>query len=201
LHLHFSSDFAAPGALGAGDIYYSLRSSTTSPFGLPVNDSTINSSALDNLEWLSPDELSIYFSSTRPNTPGSANLWFAQRTSRTASLGAPRALNELNSDANDQGPSLSSDQLTIYFSSDRSVPGSQGKFDIWTATRATTSAPFGPAVIVPNINSGADELDVTLSSDGAELFFSSDRTPSPPPPMPPPGGTAHSLWRSIRSCQ
>jgi hypothetical protein len=201
LHLHFSSDFAAPGALGAGDIYHSTRSSTTSPFGVPANDSNINSSALDNLEWLSPDELSIYFSSTRPNTPGSANLWFAQRTSRTALLGAPRALNEINGDANDQGPSLSSDQLTIYFSSDRSAAGSQGKFDIWTATRASTGVAFGPAVIVPSINSAADELDVTISSDGTELFFSSDRTPGPPPPMPPPGGTAHTLWRSTRSCQ
>jgi hypothetical protein len=201
LHLHFSSDVAGTGALGAGDIYHSIRSSTSSPFGLPVNESTINSSALDNLEWLSPDELSIYFSSTRPNTPGSANIWFAQRTSRTASFGAPRALNELNSDANDQGPSLSSDQLTIYFSSDRDVAGSQGKFDIWIATRASTGAPFGPAVIVPNVNSAADELDVSISFDGTELFFSSERTPGPPPPMPPPGGTPHTLWRSTRSCQ
>jgi len=43
---------------------------------------------------------------------------------------------------------------------------------------------------VPNVNSAYDEKDVSISTDGTELFFSSDR-----------GGSRHTLWRSTRKCQ
>lgn len=190
LRLYLSSDVAVPQATGGGDLYVTTRTSTTSSFGIPTALTALNSTALDELGWLSTDQLRIYFSSTRASSSAGANLWSSQRSVSSSAFDAPRPITELNTEANDQTPSLSPDELTIYFASDRGGMGSSGKSDIWTSTRPDTASPFGAAVALANVNSADDELDVSLSRDGSELFFSSDRA-----------GAEHVLWRSTRSCQ
>jgi Tol biopolymer transport system component len=79
----------------------------------------------------------------------------------------------LNTASNDEGLSLSPDGLVAYFSSDR--PGGAGGFDIWMATRASTSDAFGSIVAVGGVNSASNEREPRISRDGLRLFFSSDQ--------------------------
>lgn len=188
LRLYFYSD--RNGGLGLRDLYFSTRSTPSVDFGTPVAVGGLNSTSIDHLLWLSADELDAYFTSTR--AAGSlfgANIWLAHRTTRAASFGAAAIVTVLDTESGDEGPALTSDELTVFFSSDRT--GGLGQFDVWMATRTSTASAFSAPVLVPNVNSANDELNVALSADGTELFISSDRAT----------GTTHTLWRSMRSCQ
>jgi hypothetical protein len=84
-------------------------------------------------------------------------------------LGAPP-----NTAFNEQGPSLSSDGLRLYFGSDR--PGGSGGFDIWVSRRACKDCPWeDPENLGPTVNSNADDSGPGLSLDGHLLFFRSLR--------------------------
>lgn len=79
-------------------------------------------------------------------------------------------LTTINTSGEDGWPYLTDDELTIYFSSDAA-----GSIDLWTATRANKTDPFGPAVLVEVVNSPATEYDAEISADGTTLWFASDR--------------------------
>ncbi len=69
-------------------------------------------------------------------------------------------------------PTLSSDELTIYFSSDRK--GGAGGNDLWVAVRKSKSAPFGhPINLGPDINTKGDEMFPFLRGD-TTLYFASN---------------------------
>ena len=62
----------------------------------------------------------------------------------------------INTEFNEQGPTLSNDELSLYFGSDRS--GGIGGFDIWVAKRACTGCPWeAPTNLGPVVNSAFDE--------------------------------------------
>lgn len=72
-------------------------------------------------------------------------------------------------------PSLSENELTIYFSSN--MPGGHGGYDIWTATRVRKTKPFGmPVNLGPQINSKGNEAFPYLRYD-TTLYFSSNALP------------------------
>jgi len=95
----------------------------------------------------------------------------SRRCDPTASFGAPVALSSLNTDANDEKAALSPDALTIYFSSTRM--GGVGGFDIYQATRPSTSAPFGNVTPVTGVNTTGDEREPHVTGDGLSMFASS----------------------------
>jgi Tol biopolymer transport system component len=81
----------------------------------------------------------------------------------------------VNSSANEAGPALSGDGLSLYFYSTR--PGGLGDNDIWVSQRATTSDPWGaPVNLGAPINSTATDFVPSFSSDGHWMFFASART-------------------------
>ncbi|HOU93565.1 MAG TPA: hypothetical protein PLU22_21080 [Polyangiaceae bacterium] len=85
----------------------------------------------------------------------------------------PTPVDDLNDpDAKDQDPSLTGDQLEIFFFSDRS-----GSEDIWTATREAPEASWDPPVPVPELNSDSIEQNPTISRDGLRIWFYSRREP------------------------
>jgi WD40-like Beta Propeller Repeat len=80
----------------------------------------------------------------------------------------------INTEFNEQGPTLSNDELSVYFGSDQ--PGGIGGFDIWVARRACTGCPWeAPTNLGPVVNSAFDETGPGLSIDGHLLFFRSTR--------------------------
>ena len=80
----------------------------------------------------------------------------------------------INTSANEQGPSLSEDGLSLYFGSDRA--GGSGAFDIWVAQRACRECPWGvPVNLGSAINTSSVDQGPNLPADGRLLFFNSTR--------------------------
>ncbi len=80
----------------------------------------------------------------------------------------------VNSSANESGPNLLADGLSLYFRSAR--PGGYGKRDLWLATRPTTNDAWGePVNLGPPINTSYHDSGACISVDGRTLYFNSDR--------------------------
>lgn len=90
------------------------------------------------------------------------------RCNPTAAFGKPAALTSLNTSADDEHADLSADELTIYFSSTR--PGGAGGFDLYQATRSSTSEPFGNVMPVQGINTTGDERTPRMSANGLSMY-------------------------------
>jgi hypothetical protein len=91
---------------------------------------------------------------------------------------APAQLDENAAGFVDSHPHPSPDGLTLYWTSTRTTTGAQGNTDIWTATRAKTSDPFGAATDVTELNSTSNESLSWISADGCQALLQSDRAPT-----------------------
>jgi hypothetical protein len=180
--LYFFSERAGSGGV-ARDLYVATRSDPSAPFDTASPLSSVNSSFLDHLPWVSADELILYFASERS---GTMDIWRSTRASRADAFGSPAAVTEINSSAEDNGMTLTRDERTIIFASTR--PNGAGDYDLYRALRAGTDQPFSLPEPLSVINTSAVETDPSLSPDGQELFFVSTRN----------GATE--LWRSSRTC-
>jgi len=103
-----------------------------------------------------------------------ANL-VANVTSHFSPWSEPENLGStINTTFNEQGPTLSNDELSLYFGSDR--PGGLGGFDIWVSRRACKECPWEtPTNLGPVINTASDETGPGLSVDSHLLFFRSTK--------------------------
>jgi hypothetical protein len=144
----------------------------------------VNDVAGDHCPALDGDERLLIFESFRGGGAGDSDLWMAERACASDAFSSPANLAELNPASRAGGPSLSRDGLTLYFTTNREG----GLPDVWVADRSDPSSPFGNARPVDEVNSDEDEHDPRLTSDGNELFFSSNRDGS------------QALWRAAWIC-
>lgn len=151
------------GGPGNYDLYISSRPARTTAFSAPVLIDLVNSAAADVSPWLSADGLRLYFASQRD---GDEDLYMVERPDATAPFGAAVLLSELNSGANDRSIALSSDELEVFFSSNRA-----GSYDVFRATRTNMNEAFGAVAPVAELNTAADEVGMSLRGDGTQLFF------------------------------
>jgi len=189
LSLFFISD--RPGGEN-GDIWLATRRDPSDPFGTPINlGAGVNGPGDEGAPSISSDGLSLYFDSdpSRPGGQGGGDIWLTTRQSTTAPFGAPVNLGPPVDSVFDEGhPDISSDGLSLYFSSDR--PGPCGGSDIWVASRKALTRPFQrPTKLPAPVNTCADEEGPSISDNGLRLFFSSTRA----------GGSGRSdLWIATR---
>jgi hypothetical protein len=172
LSLFLTSD--RPGGYGGWDIWVSTRTSVDDQWGEPQNlGSIVNSSAFDYTPSISADGLTLYFNSNRPGGFGENDIYVTTRITKDDPWGAPVNLGPpVNSSANDFFPSISSDSLSLYFSSGRS--GGFGIDDIYVSTRASTDDLWGePVNLGQTVNTSHNEGFPSISADGLLLFFSS----------------------------
>lgn len=142
------------------------------PFGQPVLVPVINSDQTDQAARLSADELTIFFSSERPDGGVNArDIYAASRTSRRDPFGPPAVVAELVSPFADSAPMLTPDGTTLFFESTR--PGSV-KHDLWVATR-TPASPFGNLTRLGMFDNDSDERTPFLSVADDTLWFASNR--------------------------
>jgi Tol biopolymer transport system component len=181
--LYFFSDRQA--GVGNRDIWFS----DVGPSGTlaePALVGGVNTASSELLPWLSPDERTMLFVSSRPGGRGGADIWRATRSRADSEFGAPSNVFELSSNENEGRLVLSRDGRTAFFTSDRG--GGLGGPDIYTASRPNLGSPFSSLRNLNELNSTANDLDVMLSSDDTELLFASSRR----------GRTE--LWLSERRC-
>jgi len=75
----------------------------------------------------------------------------------------------------DDDPSLTADQLEIYFDSERPGGSTAAMGDCWFAKRASTSDPFGAPALVGELASLFDDTTFDVAPDGLTIYFASDR--------------------------
>lgn len=124
LHIYYAPDN------GGQKIFLASRANRTSNFGAPVEVTPLTSGTGDADPSPTPDERIIVFSSNRTLTgAGATNLWYSTRALASGTFSAPQPVPDLNTDANEGDPHLSSDGCRIYFGRD----GGSTNWDIYVA--------------------------------------------------------------------
>ncbi|MHC4535897.1 MAG: M56 family metallopeptidase [Planctomycetota bacterium] len=139
-------------------------------FDTPINlGPTFNCSGWNGAVSISPNSLELYFGSE------DGNIWVARREAVNSNWGPALNLGPIvNSSYIDGGPCISTDGLTLYLDSDRR--GGLGDVDIWVTTRVTMDDNWGtPINLGPGINSTSWDWGQSLSADGLQLYFTSNR--------------------------
>ena len=141
------------------------------------NSPDLNTPFLDGCPIQSPDGLSMYMATNRPNGHGGLDIWVARRPTRDSAFGAPESLPEpINSDSDDFCPTPVRGN-GLFFVSRRTTSESCGLGDIyfarfhpvdgWGAPAHLACAPVGP-------NSPLDEQGPSyVAAGGGKLYFSS----------------------------
>jgi hypothetical protein len=163
-----------------------------SEWSTPANvGAVVNSAAGEMNAALSPDELSLYFTSDRAGL-GSTDIWVSHRNcgdcpwQTPANLGAP-----INSSGQDAGPRFSNDGHLLFFQSDRLATSGGG--DIYVSRRNNPNDDFGweaPVPLGPDVNTTTDQENAADYLQSAEngtgnLYFNRSRLAVPAaPPLP-----------------
>ena len=136
--------------LGGADIYVSEQMADDS-FGPATLVTELNSPLNENDPSIRHDGLEIFFQSNRVGSTGTAlDLWVATRGSTLDAWSTPVNLGStINTASAEQNAYLSSDGMTLFFSSDR--PGGSGGLDLYMSTRTL------PTVRSKNISVAADD--------------------------------------------
>ncbi len=180
LEIYFSS--ARLGGAGNRDLWMARRPQANAAFGNPTVVPMVNSTGNDQNPSLTDDGLLLFFASDRD---GDEDIYVSFRANRGAMFSRPIKMPGLSRPGKDTAPFISGDGQRIYFTSDRA--GGRGGLDIWTATRGNRLATsFDEPTVVPGVNSSGHDEDPSLSRDGRELLFSSNR------------GGAFELYRAVR---
>jgi len=148
------------------------------PYYLPSNLAELNSDKDDLYPCISSDGLTIYFTTNRD---GNRDIWIATRVDIKDSFTAVMKLPALsspsspvNTDAEENCPSISSNGLTLYFA--RTTDGTDwNKSDIYYATRTSKYTQFDNAKPLTEVNTSRGESMPCISEDGLKLYFSSNR--------------------------
>jgi hypothetical protein len=147
-----------------GDIYRSTRTAVGSPWGAAQPVGVLNTGAYEKWAAVCTNG---YVVVSRAVANRGQDLFEGDITN-----GAPTALAQLNSTSTEQGTFLSSDCLRLFFQSNRD----NSQFNIYLASRVTTSAAWSNAAAIPDFNSSQyNEEDAWISSDQRTFAFASNR--------------------------
>ncbi len=83
-------------------------------------------------------------------------------------------------------PAVSGDELTLYYQSGNPL-------DVWQAIRSSVGAPFGMTALFSEIDSSFADQDVSITDDGLEVFWASNRTDLG-------GAGKNDLYHAVRPC-
>lgn len=163
------------GANGKFQIFVTLRPDTMTDFGSPNQDrlAMVNAGNADSLDpFLSSDGRTLYFTQNTGG-PSHPRIVFSTRLDPGSDFSTPSELGGVNAGGKDTAdPALALDDRVIVFSSNRGG-GKGGSTDLWYATRTDTLQEFSAPAPIPMVNTGEDDADPMLSTDGCELYFAS----------------------------
>ena len=158
------------GAVGSGEVDAGPGGcDMATPFDAPVLlAGSVNSGAFENAPALTDDELTLFFQRTIDNDH--TVILLATRTSIEEAFGDQTQPALSVADLHFQ-PAVTRDGLSLFWSE----PAATGLgLDIFVATRTTVTQQFNGGLVTRIAKQGISELGPMPSSDGNELFFSSD---------------------------
>ncbi len=160
-----------PDGVGDCDIYYSdIHGATWTP---PKNlGREFNSPVWDAQPSISPDGLTLYFSSRRfGSIDGSEDIWVAYKNT-DGSWGRPVTLGpQINTGGSERSPFIAADGRTLYFSSN-GRPGFGGH-DIFMTRKHDDGTWTEPVNLGSPINTSGDDEFMTVPARGDKIFYSS----------------------------
>jgi WD40-like Beta Propeller Repeat len=197
LRLYMASN--RPGGKGGLDIWVATRSSTSAPWGAPINLGEPVNSAADDFCPTPVGKKGLFFVSREalPGACGQGDIYYTHRTGAGAWKEPERLLCAPagpNSELDEQGPSWVAvngklrGRKLLYFSRSSVTPSVPG--EIFVSERQN-GARFGPATPVSEVNDAtANDIQPNVRADGLEVVFSSNRA-----------GTlgAQDIWVATRS--
>ncbi len=182
---------------GHTDLVVATRETPDGPFGSVTNLEDLNTPNGDAGPHVSADGHRLYFVSSRPGGQGGFDIYVASRTDNNEPFSNPTNLGlGINSPYNEFDPSLSFDELTIFFTdiagpSDTPRPEGLGSGDIWVATRDTIEEEFGEPInlndfsLGPPVNTDTYDIMPYISpawpAVGSKLYFASRQPGNDPP--------------------
>ncbi|KWW29500.1 MAG: peptidoglycan-associated lipoprotein [bacterium P3] len=158
-------------------------------------DGRINSPANEGEACFSPDGRTVYFSrcDARRNQTQGCYIYVTSKSAADAKDRKSKKKGRSDSDApsaewepavrielgdtayNYLYPAVTSDGLTLYFSSD--MPGGSGDYDLWVATRPSQADDFGKPVNLGSVVNTAGREVFPVLRDDTLLYFSSNGLP------------------------
>jgi hypothetical protein len=188
LQLYLASN--RPNGLGNLDIWVAERDNSEGGFGNPVNlGAPINGEYNDFCPSPLRDGHGFMFVSNRPGGCGGADIYLIRYDPLNGWQDPLNLGCEVNSSADEAGPVLSFAEPgppTLYFSSTR-VDGPGGG-DIYMSEMSGAWS-FGPAELVPGLNSDYEDMQPSVRRDGRELAFASNRL----------GSLGFDIWSASRA--
>src|SRR6185503_4092051 len=166
--------FVTDNATGSDRIYVATRTTALADFSTLSLVAAVNSTGTGDADpWINDDATVMYMASERPSSSG-FDIYSTTRSSPTGTFATPAMVSELESLAVDDAPVVSADGLEIFFASSRSTT-SNGRNDIYRATRASTSDSFSSISKVSELSTDVSEdFPTWLSPDRCTLMYTSD---------------------------
>ncbi|MHC4312577.1 MAG: LamG-like jellyroll fold domain-containing protein, partial [Planctomycetota bacterium] len=164
-------------ARGMNSSYYYLRifeATRQQPYGPFTSVSQVLSSTNQHVfcPWVSPDNLRMYYFAQTEN-PILWQLKVSERASVNDPWSAGSDISELNQLGKVQAPTLTADELIIFFDSP-DIPG-EGGYDLWMASRPDMNSPFDEVTNLSELNTATNDGGPYVTSDGLTLLFHSNR--------------------------
>jgi hypothetical protein len=150
-----------------GDLYRASRAATANAWGAPVRLASISTTYSDDDPFLLQDGRAVYWDSLRG---GNGNIYRAS-VDTAGNPGTAVTVTGINTTAKESEPAVTLDELTIYFARVDSTTK-----QIYVAKRATSTASWGAATAVTELNSTADDHPDWVSADGCHIAFTSLRS-------------------------
>ena len=170
LELFFESP--REGGSGAADLWVSIRATTSDAWGSPRPVAALNSPQSDNTPGVSADGLTIWFTSDRPTGDAIHDFYVSTRASRSSEWSTPTRIAELSSTGNDLGPSVTPDELTLLFHSNRA--GGLGNGDLYVSRRTDKAARWQAPTLIADVNTTDRETAPMLVGGGLYLLYGSN---------------------------
>ena len=157
-----------------GDLFVTDKSGGDWTAPKPL-DGNINSKAFESDAFITPDGLTLYFSTGKYSEDGTLDLYTATRSAIGSDWGTPRSLGaNINTKYDDDSPYLSKDGKTLYFSS--RGHNTMGGYDIFKSDYDEAGRKWGPAQNMGYpVNTPDDDSYYRLSPDGSYAYLSSYR--------------------------
>ncbi|HRP70657.1 MAG TPA: hypothetical protein PLY93_14115 [Turneriella sp.] len=149
---------------------------------MPVEE--LNTNYQDRMPSIAADGKFLFFSSDRPGGQGGDDIWVSQYDDTNKKWGAPQNLKGINTAASEITPSIHSDGITLYYSSNKK--GGVGGYDIYfTQSKARLKNPdteelfsggWSPSLNLGKpFNSEFDDEYPTVTATGKRVYFTSNR--------------------------